>query len=754
MDRDIGLNKLIGLSNTLLEKGKLTEHLFTVIIAVIIGASTGLITVAVHKLINGTSAFVYGNNGDIVRNLYSLNWEMKSFIAAIVLMLLLPFFKLTKDHRKYRILKNSALIACAAICVFFYVTDGNSSGNGHINFLSSVKSNPWYMIILVPSIGGLLVGPLIYHHAREAKGHGVPEVMQSILLRGGVIRPIVAFIKSMTAIITIGTGGSVGREGPVIQIGSTIGSAMGQKMNVSGQRMKTFVGCGAAAGIAAAFNAPIAGAFFAMEVLLQDFTFTQLSPIIISSVISTVMAHSYLGNFAAFTVPSHRFYNHHELILYALLAVATALVGFLFLKVLYFFEDLFDNRVKINSQFRPFIGGILIGSMGIFFPEVLSTGYDTISAALNSGIIWKTALVLIFVKVLATSVTLGSGGSGGIFAPSLFLGAMTGAFFGGAANFLLPGHVSSAGTYALVAMGGLVAATTQAPITAIIIVFELTNDYQIILPLMITCILSTIIFKSLSRESIYTLKLVHRNIVIKDGAEINIMKSIYVKDIYTSVYESIGANWNFDRLVTAVLSGKAPYFPVVDGKKNVIGIISIHDIKEHLYEKNILKDILIATDIASTDIITVTPETDCHTVLSIMSSKNLEGLPVVNAGTEKIIGMIWRKDILDAYNKEIERRDIAASFSSKITMKNIDSSVHFMEGVSMTEIPIPKIFIGKSIRDLNIRAKYGVEIILIRHNTKHGSKIKAIPDANYAFSYTDSIVIAGEIGKINCMKAL
>ncbi len=755
MNASKALNRLKNFSGSLLAKGMLTEHLFIIIIAVVIGLGTGFITVTVHKLIHGTSHLVFGNGGDFLKNLSQLSPMMKIFIATIVLMLLLPALAPFKKINRYNLARNILLSLYFALSIFILLTDhATPAVDTNFTFLKGVKTSPWYVLVLVPALGGALVGPLIYHHAREAKGHGVPEVMQSIILRGGVIRPIVAFIKSITAVITIGTGGSVGREGPVIQIGATIGSTIGQKLGVSAIRMKTFVGCGAAAGIAAAFNAPIAGAFFAMEVLLQDFTFTMLSPIVISSVISTVISHNYVGNFAAFTVPKHQFSNYKELILYAMLAVFTALAGFLFLKVLYFFEDFFDQKVKINGQIRPFVGGLLVGTLGLFFPEIMSTGYETITNALNSNTVWSMAFIFIFLKILATSLTLGSGGSGGVFAPSLFLGAMVGAFFGGLANTILPGQFSNSGSFALVAMGGLVAATTQAPITAIIIVFELTNDYQIILPLMITCILSTVIFKSLSRESIYTLKLVKRNIVLKDGADINIMKSIYVKDIYTKTFETIGRKWNFEKIVTTILTGKAPYFPVVNSQKKVKGIISIHDIKEHLYDRNILKDLLIAGDIAHTDVITVNPETNCQEAMSLMSTKNLEGLPVIDPKSGKIAGMIWRKDILDAYNKEIERRDLASSFSSKITMKNIDKEVHFMEGVSMTEIPIPKVFIGKSIRELNIRAQYGVEIILIRHNTSHGSKIKAIPDANYVFSYTDSIVIAGEMGKINCMKAI
>ncbi len=332
---------------------------------------------------------------------------------------------------------------------------------------------------------------------------------------------------------------------------------------------------------------------------------------------------------------------------------------------------------------------------------------------------------------------------------------MTGAFFGGIANYFFPGAIANPGAYALVAMGGLVAATTHAPITAIIIVFELTNDYHIILPLMITCIISTIISQSLSRESIYTLKLLNRNIILKDGAEINIMKSIFVKDIFTTAVKTVPENSKFDEVVNIILSGTDPYLPVVSRKKKFTGIISMHDVKGHLYDKDILSDLLIAEDIASHDVISSTPGDHCQAVLDRMSKNNLEGLPVVDPNdNHKLLGMIWRKDILDAYNREIERRDVASSFASKITMKNIDTSVHFMEGYSMTEAAVPKVFLGKSIKELDIRAKYGVDILLIRSNTDQGSKIKAIPNPDYKFSYNDSIVIAGEIGKINLFKSI
>jgi CIC family chloride channel protein len=626
---------------------------------------------------------------------------------------------------------------------------------GTADLLTNITENPWFRKLTVPALGGLIVGPLIYFFAREAKGHGVPEVMQAIIARGGVIRPRVAVVKAIASAVTIGTGGSVGREGPIVQIGSSIGSAVGQFFRVSSQRLKTFVGCGAAAGIAAAFNAPVAGALFSVEIILQDFAFAHFSPIVVSSVMATVVSHAFEGDFAAFQVPAYKLTSPYELIFYFVLAALSALVGHIFIRVLYYSEDFFDERFRFPEYLKPVIGGFIIGAGALFFPEIMGVGYESINSALHGNTIWYMALLLLFIKVLATSITLGSGGSGGIFAPSLFLGAMTGVFFGGIVHSYFPEISSDPGAYALVAMGGLISATTYAPITAIVMVFELTNDYQIILPLMITCIMSTIISLKLSRESIYTKKLVNRNILVKDGTDSNVMKGIMVKDVYTDKVDTIDDHMKFDEVINHVVASHERYFPVANRRGTISGIISINDIKEHLYDREMLQHVLIAEDISNKFFETVTPGDNCQDALDIMSRHDLDGLPVVkSAKSKKLIGMVWRKDIVDEYNREIEKRDITTSFASRITMKNIDSHVHFMEGYAITEIPVPGDFLGKSIQELNIRKKYGVDILLIRCNLEGNSKIKAMPNPDYRFSINDSLVIAGEIGKLNLMKSL
>ncbi|MCJ7554468.1 MAG: chloride channel protein, partial [Ignavibacteriaceae bacterium] len=567
-----------------------------------------------------------------------------------------------------------AAIGIRAMIKFF----SQLSFPGSLTVLENITASPWYLIILVPVIGGLIVGPLIYFFAPEAKGHGVPEVMQAILLRGGMIRARVAIIKAVASAITIGTGGSVGREGPIIQIGSSLGSTIGQFFRVPSKRLKTLVGCGAAAGIAAAFNAPVAGALFAVEIILMDFAVAQFSPIVIASVMATVVSHTFEGNFAAFIVPKYQLASPYEIGFYFILGALSGVVSFLFIKILYFSENFFDNKFKFPEYLKPAVGGIAIGLMALLFPQIMGVGYDSINNALHGDMIWYLAFGLIFLKIIATSLTLGSGGSGGIFAPSLYMGAMLGFFFGYLVHTLFPYITATPGAYALVAMGGLVAGTTRAPITAIIIVFELTNDYRIILPVMVTSIISTIISTKLSRESIYTLKLLLRNISIKEGTELNIMESIFVKNVFTRDYDFINISDNFSQVVNKVIRGRGPEFPVVSNGF-VMGVISMYNIKDHLYERDSLKNLLIAADIANINFKAAVVTENCQSVLEKMKRYNLEGLPVIeDENSPKILGMVWQRDIQDAYQKEIERREITTSLASSISMKEEIPNVHFM----------------------------------------------------------------------------
>ncbi len=514
-----------------------------------------------------------------------------------------------------------------------------------------IKDEPLYKKILIPTIGGAIVGPIIYFYAREAKGHGVPEVMSAVALKGGVIRKRVVAIKALVSAITIGSASSVGSEGPIVQIGAALGSNIGQSLNFSGSRMKSLVACGAAGGIAAIFNAPIAGVMFAVEIIIGDVGFSTFGPLIISAVTATVISRGWWGDVPVLKVPQNEMVSTLEIPAYILLGIAAAFIAFLYTKLLYKTEDFFEEKVKIPEYIKPAIGGFLVGLIGLLSPHIYGVGYYTIDLTLIDNLPFSLLFALIFIKIIATSISLGSGSSGGIFAPSLFIGAVMGGAFGKIAHGLFPAVSSSAGAYALVGMGGVVAGATYAPITAIMIIFEMTSDYKLIIPLMLTCITSAIFASHLSKESIYTMKLARAGINLKEGKEVNILKSILVKDARSSTIKTIPENMTIRGLNEYMAKGKHSNFPIVDKDGLLTGIISFQDFKDAVLEKD-LEDLIVVKELATKNVITITDDKNLDDALMMIGSRNIEQLPVVDKNNpRKIIGMLSRRDIISAYNK-------------------------------------------------------------------------------------------------------
>jgi CIC family chloride channel protein len=526
--------------------------------------------------------------------------------------------------------------------------------------LHVVLALPWYLKVWVPAAGGLVVGPLVYFFAREAKGHGVPEVMEAVALKGGIIRKRVVVVKSLASAISISTGGSVGREGPIVQIGSAIGSTLGQMLKVSQDRMRTLVGCGAAAGIAATFNAPIAGSMFALEVILGDFGLATFSPIVISSVVATAVSRAFLGDIPAFIVPAYELVSVWEFPLYMGLGLFCAVVGVTFTKVLYLTEDLFDD-FKFPEYLKAIIGGMILGAGGLYFPEILGVGYGGIDLALGQQLAWWLLLLLIVVKIMATSITIGSGGSGGIFAPSLFLGAMAGGFFGAVVHQLFPAVTASPGAYSIVGMGALVSATTHGPLAAMLILFEMTGNYKIILPMMLSCILATIFAGMLKKDSIYTLKLARRGVNIREGKEVGVLKSMFVKDVMNAQVETITESSPLVAMADYISKSKFNSFPVLNAANKLAGIISFNDYSEAMFDEN-LKDLVVAKDLMSENVVTVLADDDLFTALEKISRKDFSTMPVVSPDDPTdLVGIVTRRDIIGAYEKAVLKKSLFES---------------------------------------------------------------------------------------------
>jgi len=531
-----------------------------------------------------------------------------------------------------------------------------------ISFLSAL---PWWQKILMPVLGGLIVGPIVHFIAREVRGSGIPDVMEAVARKGGMIRPRVVLAKMCAAAVTIGSGGSAGREGPIVQIGSAIGSTIGQVLSVSARRMRTFVACGAAAGIAATFNAPIAGALFSLEVILGDLAVANIGHIVISSVVATLISRHYLGDSPAFVVPEYTFISPYEFIPYTLVGILAGLISVLFIIANYGTQDLFD-RIKIPPYLKPALGGFGVGIIALWLPQICGVGYESISHAIWGQKAWWLLAILIFAKIIATSLTLGSGGSGGIFAPSLFMGAMLGSLVGKEAHMIYPSLTADAGAYALVGMGALVSGTSHAPISAILIIFELTNDYHIIPPLMVACIISLLIAIYFKKESMYTMKLVRQGINIFEGRDINVLKGIRVRDILNTDIEKIPAGCSFSELIRRMIKSHHQEYFLVDASNTLQGIISLKDLKEFFREEANLSTLVIASDIAQPPAVILYPDDGIDLAMHHFGRLNVDELPVVDAQNRgHLIGTVRRMDVIEAYNQEIFRQDMVGGLSQR-----------------------------------------------------------------------------------------
>jgi len=522
-------------------------------------------------------------------------------------------------------------------------------------------------LLIAPTTGGLLVGWLTYRYAREAKGHGVPEVMAAVALRGGRIRPRVTVIKALASSICIGSGGSVGREGPIVQIGSALGSSVGQLLRLGDDRIRSLVACGAAGGIAATFNAPIAGAMFALEVILGEFGVGNFAPVVLASVTANVVGGLYFGNVRAFAVPPYTIQSLWEFVFYAILGVVAAGVAVLYTRLIYRLEDWFDDLGQVPEWVRPAVGGLCLGTLALLYglvpglgygrvPHIFGVGYETMERGLLNHLGLGLMLALVLLKLVGTGLTLGSGGSGGVFAPSLFIGAMLGGSWGLILQSLFPDRVAPQGAYALVGMAGVFAGAAHAPITAIIILFEMSGDYHIILPLMITVVISTFLARHwLAGESIYTLKLTRRGVRLSSGRDVDIMEGVRVEEVMTREVETVPADLALDNLSERFRVTQHHGFPVVDDRNRLVGIVSIQDLKRAL--DNGARPDTRVRDIATTKLLVAYPDETMATALERLGTRGVGRLPVVSRqDPSSLLGAIRRHDIVRAYRIALARR--------------------------------------------------------------------------------------------------
>ena len=601
----------------------------------------------------------------------------------------------------------------------------------------------WYPLhlIIIPALGGAIVGPLVYYFAREAKGHGVPEVMEALELRGGKIRPRVVVVKALASSVCIASGGSVGREGPIAQIGSALGSFVGQTLKLSEERVRTLVACGAAGGIAATFNAPIAGAVFVLEVLLRRFGSVYFGAVVISAVTADVIAHYFEGDSRTFLTPEYTMQSPWELLLYTLMGFVAALAAVGFSRLLYFSEDIW-NLIRIPEPTKPLFGGILLGLLGIVsyqidgFPRVFGVGYETIENTLFSQLTLQVTFGLLLLKLVATTLTLGSGGSGGIFAPSLFMGAMLGASFGQIAHTIFPEIVAPSGAYALVGMAAFFGGVAHAPITAILILFEMTGDYQIILPLMLSTVLSTIVAKNLSPDSIYTLKLKRRGVELSEDTQaIDLMQGVTAEIAMNCETEAVPLDLPLVELMSTFSSTHYHALPVVQNETELVGLITINEL-DQLRSKGTLESKTIADILTFNNPATIRPHEPVWMALRHLEDQGEGCVPVVSeTGKNILLGVLRRIDIIRAYNKAVSQRAQVQHHAEILNIRKLNQS-----GLTEVTLRAESPNVGKRVKELHL----GGDALIV--SVRRGGKLRIVRGETILHA-GDQVTIFAEIPK-------
>ena len=521
-----------------------------------------------------------------------------------------------------------------------------------VGLLGAAPGAPWAPFVVLP-VGLAIARWMRFNLAGGGSGEMVPVLMVSVARRRGELPVVRTFTKVLCAAVTLGAGGSLGAEGPVALAGGTVGSGLAQLFRFRPNRTKVLLGCGAAAGISAAFNAPIAGVMFALEVVLGTFTVSAMSPVVVSSVLAAVVSRAYLGSHPSFDVPTEfLLVSARQLGFYLLLALAAGLVAVFFVRGFYLALD-FAKRLPLPWLLPPIVGGALVASAGLVHPQLLGPGREGIQLVLFGQLAGGLALLVALLKAFTAGLSMGGGGAGGVFSPSLFVGASFGSFFGLTLQSLFPTLAIRPEAYALVGMAGVLSGATFAPLTAIIIVFEMTNDYGLILPLMLVCVLSYVVARKLNGDSIYTLALAREGENIQQGVDRSVLESVSVSEAYDRDPDVVSEDAPVRALLDRLRRSHQTDFPVVTPELELAGVLSYPEIARAVAQQE-LSGLLVAADLMLEDVETVTPDDTLLDAMRKMGVRDLDTIPVVEGnGSRRLVGVLSRAHIMEMYETHV-----------------------------------------------------------------------------------------------------
>ncbi len=589
-----------------------------------------------------------------------------------------------------------------------------------------------------------------------AKRKGVSEVIKAVALRGGYIPLKTTIFHFIAPVVCIGSGGTVGPEGPAAQLGGGVASRIGSLLSLSDERIRIFTAAGAGAAISAIFNSPLGGVFFALEIiLLNDFHTPTFSALILSSVTASAVSRILLGNESVFVFHIAGPVNYSHLYLFAILGAFSGLISVLFIRYSNQIQTLFRNNIyanKIPQWSVMIVVGLLVGVSGYFYKEIFGIGYSAINEILASSIAWHVVLVLLVLKFILVPLILYSGGFGGLFAPSLYMGACFGYLFALVVNSIW-GLNLDATTMVLVGMGAMLGGVNTIPISAILIIFEMTQNYSFILPLMLAVIISTMFVQIALRGSVQEKHLEAEGFRLSEGREANILKSVFVSDVDLEKIDLINEEMGLPQLMGKLIESPNSSFYTVNSLGELSGIMTENELRPIITEYEIVKDVIVARDIANPSITIVKTDDDLDYVLNLFGKLNLDQFPVVSSENRKeVLGAITRQKVLSIYNRETLKENLASGLAKELKTLDKSTPTQVAAGYSIIETHVPNLFLGKTLSEIKLRNNYGLEVLMIK-NIKDMFDQKSeptilTPDPNYKLKNADRLVLFGNDDKL------
>ncbi|MEE2998765.1 MAG: chloride channel protein [Pseudomonadota bacterium] len=547
-----------------------------------------------------------------------------------------------------------ATAGCGVIAIRELIdfVQGLALGGTSENLVSTVYALPWWQILFVPAVGGLIVGLFIHYCIPGRKPQGVASVIEASALQGGRMNFRTGIGAAIASSISIGVGGSVGREGPAIHLGATLGAWFSKTLHLTRSTSRALLGCGAAAAVAASFNAPIAGALFAHEVIVGHFAMSAFTPIVISSVVGTIVSRVYFGDVPAFGIAEQSLASFWEFPAVVGLGIVGGIIAIIFMRTAMKTEDLINN-IPGPQWKNPAIGGFLIGLIALIFPQVLGVGYDATDLALKVQLPLYLMVSLIFMKILATSICIGSGFGGGVFTPSLMIGAMLGGSFGMIVTGIFPELSSGPGAYTIIGMGAVSAAVLGAPISTTLIVFELTDDYPLTIAVMIGVVISNVVAQQFLGKSFFSWQLERAGLDLKGGFETTLLRSLKVHQLIDTKAETVGVGAGLQDLRNKLQFSEIGELFVIGKKGELFGTITIADLSDVAFDHDV-DNLINAGDVARLHPPVLTQGDDLEIANKVIRDSGEHFIAVVeNHETMKFLGALYETEVMLAYNKAL-----------------------------------------------------------------------------------------------------